>query len=214
MPNDPHYAPVMPEAPPPRPVSIGSLYKEGHELSLYGDRVAHRVGDMITVLLKEKTDANKAASTNSKKSSKTDITNPTITGSPVQFNSPGWLPLQSNKDNSLHFNMQGERDFAGTGDSKQNNSLSGTITVTVMHVYSNGNLFIRGEKWLTINRGDEFIRLSGIVRPDDIQPDNTVESERIADARITYSGRGQVAESNEMGWLQRFFNGATKLWVY
>lgn len=214
MPDDPHYAPSMPEPPPAQPVSLGSLYTEGYETSLYSDRVAHRVGDTLTIVLREKTDATKAASTNSTKSSNTDISNPTFLGSAVDFSAPRWLPLQSHRNNNFNINMQGERDFSGSGDSKQNNSLSGTITVTVAHVYPNGNLFVKGEKWLNINQGDEFIRLSGILRPDDVQPDNTADSTRLADARISYSGRGQISESNSMGWLQRFFNGASKLWLY
>jgi flagellar L-ring protein precursor FlgH len=80
--------------------------------------------------------------------------------------------------------------------------------VTVAEVLPNGNLVVRGEKWLTLTNGDEYIRLSGIVRPDDISPDNIVLSERIANPRITYRGQGAVAESNIPGWLGRFFRSA------
>jgi flagellar L-ring protein precursor FlgH len=84
--------------------------------------------------------------------------------------------------------------------------LTGDITVTIAQVLANGNLVVRGEKWLTLNQGEEFIQISGIVRPADISPDNSVPSLRLADARITYSGKGQVANSNRPGWLNRFFS--------
>ncbi len=99
----------------------------------------------------------------------------------------------------------GTREFESTGDADQSNSLSGNITVSIAEVLPNGVLRVRGEKWLTLNRGDEYIRLSGLVRPEDIAPDNTVQSTRLADARISYSGTGEVHDANAMGWLAKFF---------
>ena len=92
------------------------------------------------------------------------------------------------------------------------NSLSGNITVTVHDVLPNGVLMVKGEKWLTLNQGDEYIRISGMVRPQDIGSDNTVESTKLADARIAYSGTGSVNDSNVMGWMSRFFIGA--IWPF
>ncbi|MBO0181231.1 flagellar basal body L-ring protein FlgH, partial [Vibrio parahaemolyticus] len=77
---------------------------------------------------------------------------------------------------------------------------------TVYQVLPNGVLRVRGEKWLKLNQGDEFIRLTGIVSASDISPDNTLSSQRIADARITYAGRGSFADTNTAGWLTQFFN--------
>ena len=85
-------------------------------------------------------------------------------------------------------------------------SADGSITVTVVDRLANGNLVLQGEKWLTLNQGDEFIRIRGIVRPYDIGTDNTVTSDKIANARISYSGRGTLANTNRAGWLARFFN--------
>jgi flagellar L-ring protein precursor FlgH len=82
----------------------------------------------------------------------------------------------------------------------------------VAEVLSNGNLLVRGEKRLTINQGDEYIRFSGIVRPSDIGPDNTVLSTSVADARIAYTGKGTLDESNSSGWLARLFN--SKWWPF
>jgi flagellar L-ring protein precursor FlgH len=102
--------------------------------------------------------------------------------------------------------LSGDSSFDGIGSSSQSNSLLGDITVTVVQRLPNGNLRIRGEKWVTLNQGREFIRLSGIIRPDDIEPDNSLESYRIADAQITYSSKGVLAAANRMGPISRFFN--------
>ena len=102
--------------------------------------------------------------------------------------------------------INGERDFTGSGDSEQSNSLRGEIAVTVVDILPNGNLVVRGEKIIGLNQGSEFIRLSGMVRPQDISSDNIVMSRKIANARIFYGGGGVVAESNSRGWLSRFFD--------
>ena len=101
-----------------------------------------------------------------------------------------------------------KRAFDGKNGAVQNNSLSGEITVTVADVLSNGNLVIKGEKWLTLNQGDEFIRISGIVNPNDISPNNVVVSTRIADAKITYSATGDLANAHKMGWFSKMLNSS------
>ena len=102
--------------------------------------------------------------------------------------------------------LSGSSSFDGKGSSSQSNSLAGDITVTVVDRLPNGNLVISGEKWVTLNQGQEFIRLSGIIRPDDIEPDNSLLSTRIANAQITYSSKGVLAAANKMGLISRFFN--------
>ena len=108
----------------------------------------------------------------------------------------------------LNNQLDSGQSFSGEGSSSQSNSLSGQITVVVQAVMPNGNLMVAGEKWLTINQGEELIRVSGIIRPVDIGADNTVSSYKLADARITYSGRGALADANQMGWLNRVFQSA------
>ena len=210
--RDPAYAPPRPVAAPLAPAGNGAIYQTGYEKSWFEDQRARHVGDILTINLVEKTNAQKQAATTSKKENTVDIANPTILGSTPQFNAPGILPLASNNNNNLSFGLDSTQDFSGEGDSSQSNSLSGSITVTVVEVLSNGYLVVRGEKFLTLNKGDEFVRLSGIVRPTDIKADNSVLSTQIADAQITYSGGGQVADSNTMGWLARFFLSA--LWPF
>ena len=184
----------------------GSIYRASRDVRLFEDVKARRIGDVITVLLQESTSASKSAKTSTDKEQDTTIANPTFFGASPQFNLPGLIPLDSNRDNTLEQDLQASRTFEGEGDSSQSNSLSGAITVTISDVLPNGNLVVRGEKWLTLNQGEEFIQISGIVRPQDIGTNNTILSTQIGDARITYSGKGVLAESNKMGWLARFFN--------
>jgi len=194
--------------PPPAPIGNGSIYQAGYEMIWFEDIVARRVGDLLTVTLVENTQANKSATTSTAKGSTVGITNPTLFGSTPQFNVPGIIPLASNTNNTLGFDLSSSTDFSGDGSSTQSNKLSGNITVTVVEVLANRNLYVRGEKRIGINQGNEYVRLAGIVRPQDITPQNTIESTRIADPTISYVGEGELADANSMGWLTRFFNSA------
>lgn len=185
-------APVQPQA---APVADGSIYHDASNMELFADPRAHRVGDILTIVLQESTQASKKATTSTSKKDKTSLDAPTILGQGVTLNG-----------NPASIGLSGDRSFAGDGSSSQSNQLSGQITVTVAQRLSNGNLVVRGEKWLTINQGQEMVRISGIVRPQDINPDNSVSSSRVADARIAYTGRGSLADANTQGWLSRFFN--------
>ncbi len=171
--------------------SKNSLYTGPSALALFQDRRAYRVGDILTVTLDEKTKSDKNASTKYGKSSSANYLAPTVAG---------------NTYDKLSANVSGSNDFDGSASSAQGNSLTGSITVTVYEVLPNGVLRVRGEKWLKLNQGDEFIRLTGNVRVDDIGSDNTLSSERIADARITYAGRGTFSDTNSAGWFTRFLN--------
>ncbi len=206
--RDPDYAPVRPMVPPPAPEGSGSIYQTGYSNFWFENIRARRVGDMLTVKLVEQTDATKKAETAVDKTNNTSITNPTILGTTPQFDVSGKLPLATNSDLNLGMNMQSTHAFEGEGDSSQSNKLTGDITVTVIEVLSNGYLSVRGEKRIGINQGNEYIKLSGIVRPSDIDSTNTVESTRLADPTIIYVGDGPVADSNVMGWLAKFFVSA------
>jgi len=100
---------------------------------------------------------------------------------------------------------------AGTGSQSQANQLGGDITVSVVNVLPNGNLVVRGEKLITLTNGDEYVQVSGVVRPDDIQPDNTILSKRIANARITYSGDGQMNDAMKVPVLNALL---MKFWPF
>jgi flagellar L-ring protein precursor FlgH len=184
-----------PPEPPPEQIADGTIYRLENVFGLFSDNKARRVGDTIIVRLSESTQASKSASTDYDKSTSVDTGDPTILGKTVTRNG---IPILSNSWDT-------EQTFDGEGSSTQSNSLTGNITVTVAEVYPNGNLRIQGEKWLTLNQGAEFIQITGIVRPADVEVNNTVDSFKIADARITYSGNGAVADANRPGFLSRFF---------
>lgn len=168
----------------------GSLYAQAQMMTLFQDRRAYRVGDILTVVLAEQTQSSKRSDAAIDKSSGIGIA----------------APVLGNKQFSdLGATVDADRNFSGGASASQRNSLSGYITVTVSDVMANGVLAIRGEKWIRLNQGDEFIRLRGLVRVDDINEGNQISSQRVANARITYAGRGSLAESSQPGWLTRFF---------
>ncbi|MBT2116005.1 flagellar basal body L-ring protein FlgH [Dyella sp. LX-66] len=193
--DDAAWAATPPQEPVAPPAADGSIYHEAQNMELFNDPRAHRVGDILTVSLVESTQASKKASTSTSKKDKSNLAAPTILGRPVSIGGT-----------DVSFGTSGDRSFDGSGNSSQSNQLTGSITVTVAQRLSNGNLLVRGEKWLTINQGQELVRISGIVRPQDIGQDNSVPSTRVADARIGYTGRGTLADANTQGWLSRFFS--------
>ncbi len=189
------YAPTMPQPARAPEHSGGAIYQAGHELFLFEDIKARRVGDMLTVVLVEKTDAKKSASTSTAKESDVSVAAPTVFGHSVTING-----------NEIFENeISGSSEFDGSGDSNQSNELNGSITVTVAQVLPNGTLLVQGEKWIGINQGQEYIRLRGMVRPVDVRTDNTVLSTQLANVEINYGGTGTLADSNAAGWMTRFF---------
>ena len=194
---DPQYAPVDLSAAQFQPEPNGSIFQPGRSVRLFEDNRAYRIGDVLSVTLSESTNASKSAATSTSKEDEVDLSALAIFGS---------TGPTINGNLALTNNLDGERDFSGSGDSEQSNSLSGEIAVTVTDILPNGNLLVRGEKIIGLNQGSEFIRLSGQVRPQDISSANTVTSRKIANARIYYGGGGVVAESNSRGWLARFFD--------
>ncbi len=200
--RDPAYAPVRP-VPVPVQKNRGAIFQSGSGISLFRDSRARRVGDILTVKLAERIRASKSAKTNTSRSDEFKMDNPTLFGAQVRFDAPRALPLESHKDNGLAASFGSERKFSGSGDSSQSNSLTGDITVSVVEVLANGYLVVRGEKTLSLNQGSEYVRVAGIVRPQDIGADNTVLSSKLADASISYGGEGVVADSNRKGWLSR-----------
>ncbi len=194
--GDPEYAPARPVKQTSQMEASDSIYQTTSAWFLLEDIKPRHVGDMLTVTLQEKTDAKKNADTETKKENDLAIASATLLGAPI---------TASNRE-LLATKLASNYAFKAEADSAQSNSLTGSVTVTVVEVLANGNLVVQGEKWININQGDEYIRLRGIVRASDINPDNTISSERVANAQIEYSGQGAVASANEQGWLTRFFN--------
>jgi len=201
--RDPEYAAVPPSAIPQSPQGNGSIYQAGFERSWFENVRARRIGDILLVNLVEDTEASHTNDGSVDRSNSTTIVSPTFFGQGVSFRNP----FSSNPYN-LGQSLQSDTAFEGDGENTQNNEFSGSISVTVTDVLSNGYLKVRGEKRIGMTGGNEYIRVSGTVRPEDIGVDNTVESTRIADATLVYVGDGQVADASKMGWLARFFISA------
>jgi flagellar L-ring protein precursor FlgH len=194
---DPQYAPVDLTTTEFKAETNGSIFQAGRSVRLFEDNKAFRIGDVLSVTLSESTNASKSAETSTSKDDEVDLSALAIFGS---------TGPSINGNLALTNSLDGERDFAGSGDSAQSNSLSGEIAVTVTDILPSGNLVVRGEKIIGLNQGSEFIRISGLVRPQDISSNNTVMSRKIANSRIYYGGGGVVAEANSRGWLARFFD--------
>lgn len=188
------YAPTYSEPASQVPPANGSIFQaaNGYAPLTSGARAA-MVGDIITIQLVESTQASKSNAANMGRDGSIGLTPPS-TG-----------PL-SGIIKSTDVASSGTQTFKGTGAASQSNSLNGEITVTVAKLFPNGTMLVRGQKALTLNRGDEFIQIAGIIRPADISNDNKVLSTRVADARITYSGKGEIARASRQGWFQRFFS--------
>ena len=182
--------------PPPTPRTDGAIYQAGQEMVLFADVKARRVGDVLTVVLNEATTASKNAETKTSKTSAITDTGPTLFGKSIMTKG---VPI-------LDTTLSGSHAFNGSGAATEGNSFVGSLTVTVTGVERNGNLQVEGDKSLKLNQGDEFIHISGVVRPADIATNNVVTSDKLADAHISYSGKGVIANANNMGWLTRFFN--------
>ena len=181
-------APLAPPAPP----ADGAIFHvaDGYAALHEGWR-ARRVGDPLTIVLVERTAASKSASSKLDSNGSFGITPPSV--GPLNLFDPAAA------------SASGKRGFAGQGAADQSNSLSGEVSVTVAEVYPNGTMLVQGQKRVTLNRGDEFVRIKGIVRTADVDRENRVLSTRVADAQIAYTGKGDVARASRQGWLSRFF---------
>lgn len=200
--REPSFSPVAPADLRPPPNSTGGIYQAGYDTRLFEDPMARRVGDVLTVQLREFTTSNQSANNKDTKKDNISLSLPTLFGL-------GSLLLGSD----LSTSMVSQKEFKGEGKNEQRNGLSSTMSVTVVEVLPNGNLKVRGEKRISLNQGDEFVRLSGIVRPVDIGFNksgdgfpNFITSDKIADATFMYTGEGATADASSAGWLSRVFN--------
>lgn len=198
-PGDPYYAPIEPrKAPIPLEVT-GSLFNTHISTDLYSYAPKFALGDTINVVLDEETVATKSAKSNLSNENNFTLDPITVPGGSMTVNGK-----------VVELDVNQEQDFDGQSGSSQRHNLLGRITVSVVQVLNNGNLVVRGEKWLVINNGKEYIRLTGIIRPLDISENNSVESYQVADSRIEFSGTGEHADIQTRGWISSLFSGS--LW--
>lgn len=165
----------------------GSIFNASAKTGLFTtDQRARGVGDLLTVSFAESFAATKSQSTASARSDQFAVTLP--------FNQAAL---------EAKLTSGGEQAFSGSGQAAQSNSFRGQLSVSVVRVFANGNMEVTGQKMITLNNGHEYVRVRGIVRPEDISADNIVQSSKLADAEITYTGAGEVADAGRMGWLSR-----------
>jgi len=194
--DSPDYAPIVPDDNPVQAKVTGSLFNPQYNNNIFSDIKARRVGDIITVTLTESTSAKKQASSNLGKDNSFELDPVNLGGEDVVI---GGYTIEGS--------LSQTSSFSGNGSADQSNSLEGNISVTVVRVLPNNNLVIRGEKWLMLNNGSEFIRLTGLLRPQDVDAENKVDSSLIANARIQYGAIDDLGEAQVQGWATKFLNG-------
>lgn len=185
--------PNIPEAPPPATLATGAIYRPDAFRPLFEDRRARLVGDILTVVLQEKTTAKQSSSSSLDRTSALEAG---VTALPL---------LSAGRLNKLNAKAQSANSMAGKGDSASDNIFTGSIAVTVVDVLSNGNLVVSGEKQIGINQNADRLRFSGVVNPATILAGNSVSSTQIADARLQVRGTGDIDRAQTTGWLSRFF---------
>lgn len=199
VPGDPYYAPIEPRKAPIQLEITGSLFNAQVSTDLYSYAPKFSLGDTINVVLNEETVATKSANSNLSNANNYTLDPIVVPGGNLTVN-----------EKEVELGISQEQDFDGTSGSSQSHKLSGRITVSVIEILNNGNLVVRGEKWLVINNGKEYIRLTGIIRPLDISEENSVDSYQVADSRIEFSATGEHADMQTRGWLSTLFSGS--LW--
>jgi flagellar L-ring protein precursor FlgH len=170
--------------------SNGSIYSTSSSGLFSSDRRAKKVGDILSVTLSETFSSNKAVTNSSAKADNIG----------AEVGPTGFM-----KNFRLSGSVEKTNSFAGSMATNQSNSLSGTLSATIVRVFPNGNLEIKGQKKLRITEGTEYIRLSGIIRPEDISTTNTVSSSKIAEAQIEYVGAGILDSATKPGWGSKIF---------
>ena len=178
---------------PPPPPQNGAIYSSNSFRPLFENRRARHPGDILTITIAEETSATQTSSSSINRNS---TLNGSITALPF---------LSAGAFNRGSMNGSSQNQFQGEGEAGSDNDFEGNITVTVLEVLGNGNLVVAGEKQVGLNGNVDVLRFSGVISPDTISPTNTVTSTQVADARLDFSGRGPVDESQVMGWLSRFF---------
>ena len=186
--HTPEFAPVYPSNAERTALPTGAIYNGRGSDMWFGKGRTYAVGDLITVLLNESTQANRAQTGEFKRKDSNDV---------VPSSWPGKIGLALGENNPLRGSNV---TSAGSGTADQTASLTGSIAVTVVEVLANGNMMVRGEKQLALTEGAEVIQVSGIVRPEDISPNNTVQSRRLANAQIAYRATGDMASAVRPGW--------------
>jgi len=199
--HSPDFGPVYPPVEERQQVATGAIFHPRMGDNFFGRGRNFQVGDVITVILSESTQAARTQNSALSRKSSNDVV-PAGTQARVG-NMAGVL-------NGINL-LGGSIENKGSGTADQRASLEGAVAVSVVQVMSNGNLVLRGEKQLALNEGTEVIQVAGVIRPEDVAPNNTVLSRRLAHAQISYRGSGDLAATTRPGWGT---NALLKLWPF
>jgi flagellar L-ring protein precursor FlgH len=207
-----------PEMPPPSPPfaeagksdeqrSVNSLWSERG--GLFDDLRARRVNDLVTIKISESASASKNAGTKTARDSNMISEISALLGLPLDLNKSNTY----GKGNTFSPNVEAfaNNDFSGSGKTTRAGTLAATITARVVEVQSNGNLVVESRKEITVNRETQTLVLRGVIRPYDIEGDNTIRSEFVADSRIRFMGDGVIGDKQGQGWLVRILD---KIWPF
>jgi flagellar L-ring protein precursor FlgH len=190
MSHSPQFEPVYPIAAAPAKPATGAIYVGRQSDSWFGKSKSFQVGDVITVLLNESSQASRTQNGTITRESKNDMVPAGLSAWGAGVG--GWMKGIKMDGSSM--------SNKGTGAADQQATLTGSVAVSVVEVMPNGNLVLRGEKQLALTEGSEIIQVAGIIRPDDVAPNNTVQSRRLANAQIAYRGSGDLANATKAGW--------------
>ncbi len=193
--------PPMPSEIPPEPRPEGSLYSDSLKVNLFSDLRARDVGDVITINVVETSKASKEAKTELARGNSVDAGITSFLGfeSEIPTNRAGVSP-------SALIGAKYDSSFNGNGKTTRNESMTAQISARIVQVLPNGNMVIRGSREITVNNEKQYIIIQGLIRQEDISVDNTILSSYIADAKIDYTGRGDLSDKQRPGWLSRLLN--------
>ncbi|MDQ6971365.1 MAG: flagellar basal body L-ring protein FlgH [Mariprofundaceae bacterium] len=184
------------EQPMPDASSTGSLWVGNR--GLFTDAKAREVGDLLTILVSEKTNATRSLGTKKTKSSSHQTSLNAALGYETSLSNknPNFKP-------GAALDVTNDKSFDGSGSTNNSDTLTASVTAVVTKVYPNGNMNVRGRRQVTINHQPQELTFSGVVRPNDIAPDNTISSSKVAQAIIGYGGGGELASVAHEGWVGR-----------
>ena len=183
---------------PPAPRTEGSIFSDRVQINFYSDVRAHNIGDIITIKIVESSKASKEAQTDLGRSNSVSAGIEALLGYQTE------IPTNRHGlDPSAMIGAKYKSGFKGSGKTTRNETMTAQISARIIQILPNGNLVIRGSREITVNYEKQYIIIQGVIRPEDVQTDNTILSTYIADARIEYTGKGDVSRRQRAGWLSR-----------
>ena len=195
----PNEQPILTPIPPKTTPARGSIWSgESTANLLFADKKARYVNDIVTIIINESSQGGNKATTNTSRSSDSSAGIDAFLGIDQSI-----LSRNANMGSKIEIGGSSTSNLKGTGNTTRGGQLEATITARVVRALDSGNLVIEGRRQLTVNEEDQYIIITGIIRPEDITSDNCIYSQYIADARIVYTGKGIVNDKMRPGWVTR-----------